>query len=182
MLWATLWLIMGVTVGYQVWQLTALSSSGVESGQALGRAGSALQGLSGTPVIGGQTGEVGNQITDVAQGIVAGAEQAGTSIRGLSLLIGFTIVLAPTGPVLAVYLPLRRRHRRDADAVLEMLNRDGLSETLQAYLARRAVTFLSAGDLLEVSPDPHGDLESGRHHDLAAAELARLGVELAPMA
>jgi hypothetical protein len=42
------------------------------------------------------------------------------------------------------------------------------------------VPTLSLVELLEVTPDPIGDLLDGRHGGLAAAELRRLGLNVPP--
>jgi hypothetical protein len=177
-LWVTIWLVTGVAVGYQIWQLSALARSTVESGQGLGRAGDALQGLGETPVIGERTSKIGEQVSATASSIVASGEQATSSIRGMSLLIGFAVAGIPAGSALAVYLPVRRARRRDAAGVRASLARDGLTPALEAYLARRAVVTLPAADVLKAAADPHGDLMAGRHRALAVAELSRMGFSL----
>jgi len=49
---------------------------------------------------------------------------------------------------------------------------------LLAYLAHGAVSRLPYARLRQISEDPWGDLVAGRHHELAAAELRRLGLAL----
>lgn len=177
-LWVTLWLIVGAAVGYQIWQFGGLSRSTVQSGQSLERVGEALRGFSGTPVIGDQTAAIGDQVAATGSGIVQSGAQAGASIRGLSVLIGLAIAAIPVGSALGFYLPNRSRRRRDTAGLSAALRRDGLTAPLEGYLAHRAVVRLAAGDLLAVSADPHADLATGRHRDLAVAELRRLGIDL----
>jgi hypothetical protein len=45
------------------------------------------------------------------------------------------------------------------------------------YLAHGAVARLPYARLIGTTRDPWGDLAAGRHHELAAAELRRLGIE-----
>lgn len=175
-LWVTIWLIVGAAVGYQIWQLTGLSRSTVESGQALQNAAEALKGLARIPLIGTRTGEIGDQVAATAANIIVSGQQAGSSIRGLSLLIGLAVAVIPAGSMLAVYLPLRTARSRDTAYIRDILSEQGLTPPLQAYLARRAVATLPASDLLDASSDPHGDLQSGKFRALALAELARLGI------
>ena len=174
--WVLFWLVAGAAAGYEIWQLTALSQSTVESGQGLQRAGDALRRLGGIPLIGERTGEIGDQISQTAAGIIDGGQRASSSIKGMSLLIGLAVALIPAGSVLGGYLPGRRARRRDVRAVRTALGRAGMTTALEGYLAQRAVSVLPVTTLLEVSEDPHRDLSTGRHRALAAAELRRLGI------
>lgn len=174
--WVLFWLVAGVVVGYEIWQLTALSQSTVESGQGLQRAGDALRRLGGTPLIGEKTGQIGDQISRTAAGIIDGGQRASSSIKGMSLVIGLAVALIPAGSVLGGYLPGRRARRRDVVAVRTALGRAGLTGALEGYLAQRAVSLLPVTTLLEVSEDPYRDLSAGRHRALASAELRRLGI------
>ena len=174
--WVVFWLVAGVAVGYEIWQLTALAHSTVESGQGLQRAGDALRRLGDTPVIGEKTGQVGDQISQTAAGIIDGGQRASSSIKAMSLVIGLAVALIPTGSVLGCYLPGRTARRRDVAAVRAALGRAGMTAPLEGYLAQRAVNALPVTTLLEVSEDPFLDLSAGRHRALAAAELRRLGI------
>jgi len=174
--WVLFWLIAGVIAGYEIWQLTALSQSTVDSGQGLQRAGDALRRLGDTPVIGEKTGQIGDQISQTAAGIIVGGQRASSSIKGMSLVIGLAVALIPTGSVLGSYLPGRRTRSRDVAAIRTALGHAGLTGPLEAYLAQRAVSFLPITALLQVTEDPHGDLSAGRHRALASAELGRLGI------
>jgi hypothetical protein len=179
-LWVTLWLVVGAAVGYEIWQFTGLSQSTVQSGQSLQRVGEALRGFSGTPVIGDETARIGDQVAATGSGIVSSGVQAGSSIRGLSVLIGLAIAAIPVGSALAFYVPNRSRRRRDTAGLSAALARDGLTSSLEGYLAQRAVARLTAGDLLTVTDDPYGDLVAGRHRALAVAELNRVGIDVVP--
>ena len=105
--WVFFWLVIGGLAAWQIWNLGALSTGVVDSGRALGTAGQALKDISGLPVIGERTGELGQQVVTSGASIVAGGEQAATSTRVLAILLGFTIAIGPLGPVLFVYLPER---------------------------------------------------------------------------
>ncbi|MEO8105750.1 MAG: hypothetical protein ABI720_00390 [Actinomycetes bacterium] len=176
--WIITWLVVGLAVAYEIWRFTALSDSTVDSGQALARAGEGLSGLSDVPVIGPRTNELGQQVTATAGQIVTSGEEAGASIRGLSILFGLAVVLIPTGSALFVYLPFRRRRSRDSAAIVTALRRDGLSPHLTQYLADRAVARVPADILFATTGGSMADAQDHTPHDLANAELARLGIAL----
>lgn len=172
--WIISWLVIGLAVAYEIWRFTALSDSTIDSGLALARAGEGLSGLADIPVIGPRTQELGQQVTTTAGQIVTSGEEAGASIRGLSILIGLAVALIPTGSALFVYLPFRRRRRRDSAAIVNELRRDGLSPTLTQYLADRAVARVPADVLFVAVPESAEDAR--RTPQLAKAELTRLGI------
>lgn len=180
--WVVFWLAIGVWTGYQLWQLTGLAASTVDSGRSLGSAADALQRLSSIPIIGDRTGALGDQVGATADRIVTSGQQADRSIRGLSVLLGVAVAAGPTGAMLICYLPARLARRREGRGVREALRREAPAAPLLAVLAHRAVANLSPTELFAISADPHGDLAAGRHEALAAAELARLGIDTGHLA
>lgn len=114
--WCALWLVVGVWTGYEVWQLSALTSSVADSGRALDEAGSALQRLEQLPVVGDSTERLGTEVRVNAAGIVEGADAAGSSVRRLSVLLGLTVVLVPSVPAVVA-------HRRSSPAVRPVTER-----------------------------------------------------------
>lgn len=176
--WVVFWLVVGAATGYLIWQLTGLSLGVVEAGRALGTAGRALQDLSGAPVIGERTGELGNRVAETAASVRAGGESSMTSLRGLSVLIGVAVSLGPLSPVLFVYLPGRLAWRREVREVQGALDAAQSHDVAVQQLARRAVHNLGLRELLAISPDPEGDIAAGRGRELARAELQRLGLPL----
>lgn len=176
--WIVFWLVVGGWTGYQIWQLTGLSSSTVDSGRALQSAGQALQHLGDTPLIGEQTGQIGDRVVTTASGIVTAGERADSSIRGLSVLIGLAIGLAPTGPVLLFYLPMRAAHRRDVVAIRRVVADGSGQEALQLHLAHQALSSMSYAQVHAVVDDRSGDTSASSGGEaLAEAELVRLGLE-----
>jgi hypothetical protein len=174
--WVVLWLVVGAWAGYLIWQLTALSASTVESGRSLGVAADALTNLRSVPVVGDASKDFGRRIAATAAQVVDAGQQADRSIRGLAVLIGLSVALGPSAPVLLFYLPTRLRWRCERREVQEALQRENGLDGLQAVLAGRAVGSLSLERLLARSSDPQRDLAEGRHRDLAEAELERLGL------
>ena len=178
--WVVLWLVVGAWTGYQIFQLTGLADSAIQSGQALETAAEGLQTLGDLPVIGTSTAELGDQVATTAALIVQSGTEARSSVRGLAVLIGLAVALGPTGPVLIFYVPLRRERARDLATIRAALSDASVRPALRAYLAERAVVNLSVAQLWAVSTDPYGDLAAGRHQALADAELRRLGLASAP--
>ena len=174
--WIVLWLVMGAWTGYQIWQLTDLSASTQNAGRALESAGTALQGMADTPLIGDTTGQLGDRVVATATSIVTGGASADTSIRALSVLIGLTVCLAPTGPVLFFYLPSRVRRSHEVSEIAAAMQDGGPTKELEAHLALRAVSNLRFSELMTLTDDPWADLSRGRHSVLARAELERLGL------
>jgi hypothetical protein len=115
MLWVGVWLVAGLLTWNELWQLTALSDSVVDSGNALRSAGKALQDVSQTPFVGGRLRELGDQVSVTAAGVVHSGQTAESSIRRLSVLVGAAVALGPSGPVLVAYLPSRRLWKRQAE-------------------------------------------------------------------
>ncbi len=177
--WVVSWLVVGLAVAYEIWRFTALSDSTVESGQALARAGEGLSGLADVPVIGPRTGELGQQVSTTAGQIVTSGQEAGASIRGLSILIGLAVALIPAGSALALYLPYRRQRNRDTAAIVSALRRGGLSPRLVRYLAERAVARVPA-DILLTARDEADTGSGDEAQGLAKAELTRLGITMSP--
>lgn len=106
--WCTLWLVLGIWTGYEVWQLAALSDTVAASGRTLDQAGAALESLDSVPVVGDETAELGSSVRANAGDIVESAQSAEASVRRLSILLGLAVALLPSVPVLVVYLLARR--------------------------------------------------------------------------
>ena len=175
--WVVTWIVVGLAVAYEIWRFTALSDSTVNSGEALARAGEGLSGLADVPVLGPRSQELGQQLSTTAEQIVTSGQEAGASIRGLSILIGLAVALIPAGSALALYLPYRRQRNRDTAAIVHALRRGGLTPRLTQYLAERAVARVPADILLATRADAdQGSRDEAK--GLAQAELTRLGITM----
>ena len=97
--WCALWLVVGVWTAYEMWQLAGLSDTVADTGRTLGEAGQALQSLGSVPVVGDTTERLGTAVRADAQEIITSAGNAGEAVRRLSVLLGVTIALVPTVPV-----------------------------------------------------------------------------------
>ncbi|MDP9072460.1 MAG: hypothetical protein M3N68_14475 [Actinomycetota bacterium] len=175
-LWSAAWMATGVVAGVQIWQLGRLSSTAVESGEALDSAGAALQLVGRVPVVGPRSERLGDEVRAAAQRIQDGAAKSQDNIRRLSVLVGVSIALIPVSPVVAAYAPVRMARAREASSVRRAWRKAGDDPVFEEFLARRAVQNLPYEKLRAVSARPWEDLEAGRFRLLANAELTRLGL------
>lgn len=173
--WIVFWCFMGLRVGTEVRDLGRLSRSVERVGQAVSATGTALERLDGIPVVGKELSEPGAPIREAGEAARATAGQSREAARDLSILLALAIALAPSLPVLLLYLPDRIEVRRDRRTLGREVQA-GLSPELAELLARRAAVHLPLHRLRAVTQDVGADLVAGRHADLARAELRRLGV------
>lgn len=173
--WCAFWIVLGVWVGVQMWQVSRLTDTVANSGRTLHQAGEALSSFAGLPVVGQQSATLGGQVSHNADDIVNGAYAAKGSMRRLAVLLGTAIALVPLAPVAGFYLPLRRRARADATHVRRLLDGED-PDVVDALLAQRALMHLPYATLLSFSATPAADLRDHRYAALADAELAHLGL------
>lgn len=172
--WCIFWVVLGVWVGHEIWQLSRLGDTLAQSGHALDDSGRALQELRNVPVIGSTPGTIGDEVRKTAADVVIRGRQAQANGQQLAILLGLTVALLPITPAL-LYLPVRlglaadRRRVRDLVGTLD-------EQELEAHLARRALNDMPYELLLRATPTPEKDFQAGRRRALADAELARLGL------
>ncbi len=174
--WVTFWLVVGVRVGFEVRDLGRISSSVERVGQAVSDTGKALAGLDRLPVVGNELAAPAEPIREAGEAAKVTAQGSRTAARDLSLLLALSIALAPSLPMLMLYLPDRIETGRDRRSIAQATAQGRLSGELEELLARRAVVHLPLHRLQAITDDPVADLASGRHAKLARAELRRLGV------
>lgn len=174
--WMVFWLAVGILTGVQVWSLSQVSEAASASARAADTAGEALQQISEIPLVPEGPGQLGNEVRAAATEIRQSSVQIGEDVRRLSVLLGVSVALVPTAPVVAMYLPGRLRWRREVRQLRSQLERRGRTAALDAYLAHQAVSDLGPEELAAVTDDPAGDLLAGRHEQLAALQLRRLGL------
>ena len=167
--WLVFWLVVAGWTAMSVWQLSGLGTTLSSSGEALDNAGEALQAIGRVPVVGDRPETLGNDVRATAAQVVAQGEQTRDSLHQLAVLLGVSIALVPTTPVLAFYLPQRLSRRREERVVRRQLRDGGSEEVLDHLLAARALALLPVDTLLTIAP-------AGTRRALADAELARLGV------
>jgi hypothetical protein len=173
-LWTVVWIVLGVAVGTFVERLGAVGDGLEDAGQAIGRAGEAVGQLSDVPLVGEGFSDVAAEIQGVGRDTVARGRSVEDDVDRLALLIGMSLALGPTLPILAVWLPPRVSRERERRALRTSLRRgDGAA---LAYLANRAVATRLFRELRAVSDDPIADLAAGRYEALASLELDHLSL------
>ena len=172
--WALGWVLMGIAVARETRDLAAVSDNAREAGAATQRAGELLESLTDLPLVGERLREPAETIQQAGRSTVEGAERSRERAEGLANLLGFSIAIIPSLPLLMFYVPGRLAVERDRRSVRTALrNRD---PALEELLAIRAIAHLPYRRLLAITRDPGGDLREGRHARLAEAELSRLGL------
>jgi hypothetical protein len=175
--WTIVWIVVGIAVGSFVERLGAVGDGLEDTGRAIGRAGEAIGGLADVPLLGEGFSTVAAEIQGVGRDTVARGRSVEEDADRLALLIGLSLALAPTLPIMAVWVPPRVSRERERHALRASLRRaDGAA---LAYLANRAVATRGFRELLAVSDDPIADLAAGRHEALASLEMKHLSLRSA---
>jgi hypothetical protein len=175
-LWTAGWIALGLALGHQVRGLAKLSDTVEAAGSTLDRAGHQLNTLRGLPFVGNRIQEVGDQLTLAARSAAESGRTSRGNIASLSVLLAVAIAVAPTVPLIAIYVPLRWSRIREVRAVRRSLRQAGGDPVFEEFLARRAAERLPYHVLRTVSVHPWEDLVAGRYRALADAELLRLGI------
>jgi hypothetical protein len=176
LIWVAAWIVVGLQVRHEVRGLTELSDTVEAAGNSLDQAGHQLDTLKGLPFVGDRIRAVGQQLSLAAASAVESGRSSRGHIESLSRLLGVAIAAAPTLPLVALYVPLRRARIREVRAVRRAMRGASPDLVFDQFLARRASERLPYDALLRVSPHPWEDLSSGRYQSLADAELRRLGI------
>jgi len=92
------------------------------------------------------------------------------------VLLAVAVGAAPTLPLIALFVPLRRARIREVRAVRKGLREAAAGSPFDEFLAHRAAERLPYDALRRVSGDPWADLASGHYQALANAELKRIGI------
>jgi hypothetical protein len=176
--WVALWIVLSLLVAREVRDLRGLSDTVVTAGVAIEETGNLVRTLGSVPFVGGRVGEVADRVETAGRSAQVSGRESRQSTHDLSVLLGLSIGLIPTLPLLGLYLPLRWTWTRESRAVRRALRRSPGDPKLLEFLARRAIATSTYDKLMAVSENPYVDLEEGRHAALAQLELARLGVRL----
>jgi len=174
--WIALWVVLAVLVAREVRDLQGISDTVVTAGVAVEDTGALVRSLGSIPFVGDRVSEVAAQVEEAGRSAQLSGADSRDSTEDLAVLLGLSIGLIPTLPLLGLYLPLRLTWTREARAVRRALRRSPGDPRLTEFLARRAAATFPYDRLLEVSDNPYRDLEEGRYAALAQLELTRLGV------
>jgi hypothetical protein len=175
-LWVALWIVLGIQVRNEVRGLTELSDTVEAVGNTLDQAGRQLDTLKGLPFVGNRIHEVGQQLAVAARSAIHSGESSRSHVNSLSVLLGVAVAVAPTLPLVVLYVPMRRTRIQEVRAVQKAMRQPSGDRVFDEFLARRAAERVPYDVLLAVSPDPWDDLKEGRYGPLADAELRRLGI------
>jgi hypothetical protein len=174
--WMVAWILIGLAVARDVRKLATLSDTVTTAGTAVGETGRALHALEKLPFVGDRIAGIARRVDAAAGQAIRSGRESGKTAHDLSVLLGVSVAVAPTVPVLAMYLPFRVSRGREARAIRRAAARAVGEPMFEEYLAHRAVENLPYHRLRAITPNPWRDLEAGRHTALADAELRRLGI------
>jgi hypothetical protein len=110
--WTVVWIVMGVWTRHEVQTLRKLGGTVVTSGRAVKQTGDALQRLGGIPFVGGDVARVGRQVSTAGVSAQSSGRESRTAVQSLSNLLGISIALIPTVPMLALFVVTLRLIRR----------------------------------------------------------------------
>ncbi|HET8757539.1 MAG TPA: hypothetical protein VFM58_16085 [Solirubrobacteraceae bacterium] len=171
-LWTIAWVWMGFAVAHEVRGIADLSDTVGSVGRAVTTVGGALRDL---PLVGDQLAAPADELDRAGRDAVSSAVSARSSARRVGTLLGVSIALIPTLPLIAIYVPGRIAATRERRSLRRAVA-SGRSPALDELLARRALVHLPYHRLRRLSRDPLGDLRAGRHAALADAELEWHGI------
>lgn len=180
LLWVICWIVMGIVVGRDIRELSVVPRSFVSTSRAITSVASTIQQLANLPVIGSQIRPLTGTVLAEARSIRSTGVATNGSIRELSILLGVAVAMAPTAPLLALYVPLRVSQEREARAFRRTVRQRQDDPVFEEFLARRAAEHLPYHRLREISDNPWRDIQSGNVRALADAELRRVGVAREP--
>lgn len=126
-------------------------------------------------VLGSGVKKVGDSVPFVGDPVKDLGERGEESVHHLANVLGLIVFGVPALLVLWRMLPDRIAQVRSLTAAARVLRGSGDSERLRA-LAQRAAFSLPYGQLLLYTPDPLGDLASGRYDALVAAAFEDAGL------
>jgi hypothetical protein len=114
--WTVVWVLMGIWTQREVRTLRQLSTTVIKSGAAVKQTGDALQSLSSIPLVGGDVGRVGRQVSAAGIDARRSGRSSRTAVDNLATLLGVSIALVPTIPMIALLIVTLRlvRERREA--------------------------------------------------------------------
>ena len=174
--WVALWIAVGLLVAHAVGDLRTLSDTASDTGGAIADSADAIESLADTPLVGGEVDDAADGVRGAGQDISSEAGDTRGAIERLALLLGLSVALIPTVPVLWSYLPPRLSRGREKRALKRLVDAGRGDAAMESFLAHRAAHHLSYRRLRKITEKPWSDLEAGRCDALAQAELRRMGV------
>lgn len=176
-LWTIAWVVVALAIAHEADGLRDLSRTVTRVGQAVVASGEALSDFSSVPVVGSELDEPAKRIQAAGRSAIASGRSSGESVTDLSVLLGISIALIPTLPLVCLYLPLRSATVRERRTAQELAEEAADDPRFAQFLARRALETLPYRRLKEISAEPWRAYVEGGYGPLARAELERLGIE-----
>ena len=116
-IWTVVWILMGIWTQREVRTLRQLSTTVIKSGGAVKQTGDALQSLSSIPLVGGDVGRIGRQVSAAGIDARRSGRSSRTAVDNLARLLGVSIALVPTVPMIALFVVTLRLAGRRREAV-----------------------------------------------------------------
>jgi hypothetical protein len=176
-LWVSFCIVVALAIGAEVRKLDRYGTTMDQSAEALRQTAEALRLIERLPLVGDSLRDVTGEILATSSRIEESATHTRESANRLSILLTVAIIVLPTAPALAIYLPQRIREFNMSRELLRSLRDSRNSEFLRNYLANRALTDLPYETLEKVGQDPWTQVRQGQVHQLVASELRRLGLD-----
>lgn len=114
--WTAGWIVMGFWTAREVRTLRQLSNTVIQSGAAVQQTGGALQSLGSIPILGGEVGRIGRRVTAAGVNARRSGRASRAAVGNLATLLGVSIALVPTIPMLVLFLVTVRLARRPEPA------------------------------------------------------------------
>lgn len=175
-IWTAVWIALGLLVAHDLDQLTQLSATVATSGRAMRAVVDTITPLQSLPMVGSTIAPLAKTAASEAASVQASGRVSAQSVRQLSLLLGLAVIVAPTVPLLVLYVPLRISEEREARAFRRALTNGADDSAFEEFLAQRAVQNLPYHRLREITTNPWREIREGNFRALADAELERVGV------
>jgi hypothetical protein len=184
LLWLTIWISLGIRLYGFLANLAGAGRFVREGGTEITNAGETIgAAIEQVPIIGeGAAAGVRAALAGAGGPLVTFGTDLERLLLVISALLGLLLVATAVVPWLNRYLPWRVAKWRRINAASRAIrgrrrHAEPISEAaLETLLASRAIHRLEYDELLEFTPDPFGDWLTGRHEQLARAELDRVGL------
>jgi hypothetical protein len=173
-LWVLVCAFAGVKAGQGIASLSGLGDDVRSVGRAVHDTGDTIGSID-VPLVGGSIKSAGQSVSKAGADVERRGRAGHEKIVRTAWLVGLTIFGLPTLPLLALYVPLRRRRVRERDAVAGGLSAARDDPELERMLAERALLTLPYERLVALG-EPWRDVAEGRYAQLAALERERAGV------
>ena len=113
--WVIFWVAMGIWTAVTVHGLKQVADTSIRAGDAVGQAGQVLSLLGAVPIVGGELSAQADQIRALGDSARESGEKGKSSVDRLTFLLGFSIAIVPSVPLLVFYIPARLASRRRED-------------------------------------------------------------------